>query len=386
MAGVRIGIPKERRAGERRVAASVDMVKKLSAMGVSVAIESGAGKNAALSDAELADAGAEISGDVANVLGQSDVVLKVRGLLGAGDEGPDEVAMMNSGAVLVGLLDPYGERPRIDDYASRGITAFAMELIPRISRAQPMDALSSQSNIAGYKAAVVAATVFGRIFPMMMTAAGTIAPARVLVLGAGVAGLQAIATARRLGGVISAFDVRPAVKEQVKSLGARFIEVPTEEDEEGEDLGGYAKEMSADYQRRQADLIHETLKKTDIVITTALIPGKPAPRLITEAMLDDMRAGSVVVDLAVEAGGNCVGSQPNQTTTRGGVTIVGPVNLPAQVAIDTSALYARNLLSFLSLIINQENGELAIDWEDEIINGALLTRDGAVVHPNLVSD
>ena len=386
MAGVRIGIPKERRAGERRVAASVDMVKKLSAMGVSVAIESGAGKNAALSDAELADAGAEISGDVANVLGQSDVVLKVRGLLGAGDEGPDEVAMMNSGAVLVGLLDPYGERPRIDDYASRGITAFAMELIPRISRAQPMDALSSQSNIAGYKAAVVAATVFGRIFPMMMTAAGTIAPARVLVLGAGVAGLQAIATARRLGGVISAFDVRPAVKEQVKSLGARFIEVPTEEDEEGEDLGGYAKEMSADYQRRQADLIHETLKKTDIVITTALIPGKPAPRLITEAMLDDMRAGSVVVDLAVEAGGNCAGSQPNQTTTRGGVTIVGPVNLPAQVAIDTSALYARNLLSFLSLIINQENGELAIDWEDEIINGALLTRDGAVVHPNLVSD
>lgn len=283
-------------------------------------------------------------------------------------------------------MDPYGERPRIDDYASSGITAFAMELIPRISRAQPMDALSSQSNIAGYKAAVVAATVFGRIFPMMMTAAGTIVPARVLVLGAGVAGLQAIATARRLGGVISAFDVRPAVKEQVESLGARFIEVPTDEDEEGEDLGGYAKEMSADYQRRQADLIHETLKKTDIAITTALIPGKPAPRLITEAMLDDMRAGSVVVDLAVEAGGNCAGSKPNQTTTRGGVTIVGPVNLPAQVAIDTSALYARNLLSFLSLIINQENGELAIDWEDEIINGALLTRDGAVVHPNLVSD
>lgn len=386
MAGVRIGIPKERRAGEWRVAASVDMVKKLSAMGVSVTIESGAGTNAALSDAELADAGAEISGDVAKVLGHADVVLKVRGLLGAGDEGPDEVAMMNSGAVLVGLLDPYGERPRIDDYASSGITAFAMELIPRISRAQPMDALSSQSNIAGYKAAVVAATVFGRIFPMMMTAAGTIAPARVLVLGAGVAGLQAIATARRLGGVISAFDVRPAVKEQVESLGARFIEVPTDEDEEGEDLGGYAKEMSADYQRRQADLIHETLKKTDIAITTALIPGKPAPRLITEAMLDDMRAGSVVVDLAVEAGGNCAGSKPNQTTTRGGVTIVGPVNLPAQVAIDTSALYARNLLSFLSLIINQENGELAIDWEDEIINGALLTRDGAVVHPNLVSD
>ncbi len=386
MAGVRIGIPKERRAGERRVAVSVDMVKKLSAMGVSVAIESGAGTNAALSDAELADAGAEISGDVANVLGQADVVLKVRGLLGAGDEGPDEMAMMNSGGVLVGLLDPYGERPRIDDYASRGVTAFAMEFIPRISRAQPMDALSSQSNIAGYKAAVVAATVFGRIFPMMMTAAGTIAPARVLVLGAGVAGLQAIATARRLGGVISAFDVRPAVKEQVESLGARFIEVPTDEDEGGEDLGGYAKEMSADYQRRQADLIHETLKKTDIVITTALIPGKPAPRLITEAMLDDMRAGSVVVDLAVEAGGNCAGSQPNQTTTRGGVTIVGPVNLPAQVAIDTSALYARNLLSFLSLIINQENGELAIDWEDEIISGALLTRDGAVVHPNLVSD
>ena len=385
MAGVRISIPKERRAGERRIAASVDMVKKLSAMGVSVAIESGAGTNAALADAALAEAGAEISDDVAALLAGADVVLKVRGLLGGGDEEPDELAMMNSGAVLVGLLDPYGERPRIDDYASRGITAFSMEFIPRISRAQPMDALSSQSNIAGYKAAIEAAAAFGRIFPMMMTAAGTIAPARVLVLGAGVAGLQAIATARRLGGVISAFDVRPAVKEQVESLGARFIEVPAEKDEEGEDLGGYAKEMGAGYQRRQADLIHETLKKTDIVITTALIPGKPAPRLITEAMLNDMRAGSVVVDLAVGAGGNCAGSEPDQTTTYRGVTIVGPSNLPARVAVDTSALYARNLLSFLGLIINQENGELAIDWEDEIISGALLTRDGAVVHPNLVS-
>ena len=386
MAGVQIGIPKERRAGERRVAASVDMVKKLSAMNVSVTIESGAGEGAALADAALAEAGAEINHDAVAVLEKADVVLKVRGLLGAGDDGPDEVAMINPNAVLVGLLNPFGERERINDYASRGVTAFAMEFIPRISRAQPMDALSSQSNIAGYKAAIDAAAAFGRIFPMMMTAAGTIAPARVLVLGAGVAGLQAIATARRLGGVVSAFDVRPAVKEQVESLGAKFIEVSAEDSEDAESVGGYAKEMSAEYQRRQADLIHENLKKTDIVISTALIPGKPAPRLITEAMLDDMRAGSVVVDMAVVAGGNCAGSKPDQTTTHGGVTIIGPTNLPARAAVDTSALYARNLLSFLGLILNQETGELAIDWQDEIIGGALLTRDGAVVHPNLVSD
>ncbi len=388
MAPVRIGIPRERRAGEKRVAASPDMVKKLTGMGVAVAVESGAGAGALMSDQVLAEAGAEIVPNAKALYSDADLVLKVQRPLaahdGIGGEGKfDEVKQIRKDAILVGLLDPFADLASVGEYARRGLVSFAMELIPRISRAQAMDALSSQSNIAGYKAVIEAAAVFTRIFPMMMTAAGSIAPARVLVLGAGVAGLQAIATARRLGGVVSAFDVRPVTKEQVESLGAKFIEISGEES--GETAAGYAKEMSLDYQQRQSALIHETLKKTDIVIATALIPGKPVPRLISDEMLRDMRPGSVVVDLAAGAGGNCAGAEADRITRHHGVTIIGPTDLPSRVAIDTSSLYARNLLSFVGLLINPETGAFAIDWEDEIVKGALLTRGGEIVHPALKS-
>ncbi|MFQ5784220.1 MAG: Re/Si-specific NAD(P)(+) transhydrogenase subunit alpha [Alphaproteobacteria bacterium] len=379
---MRIGIPKERRAGEARVAGSPDMVKKLVAMGVEVVVETGAGTSAGVSDDDFAAAGATIAADAAALYGAADVVLKVRRPLRAG-EGADETAMMKPGALLIGLLEPLADRAQAQDYAARGLCAFAMELMPRISRAQSMDALSSQSNIAGYKAVIEAASAFGRVFPMMMTAAGTVPPARVLVLGAGVAGLQAIATARRLGAIVSAFDVRPAVREEVQSLGATFIEVPVEED--GATAGGYAREMSEDYKRRQSELVHETLKKQDIVITTALIPGKPAPLLITEEMVKDMKPGSVIVDMAAVAGGNCALSEPDETVEKHGVTILGPTNLPAEAATSTSALYARNLLNVLALIVDKENGTLAIDWDDEIVKNMTLTRDGEIVHPILAA-
>ncbi len=377
---MKVGIPKERRAGESRVAGSPEMVKKLVGQGLDVAVEAGAGLGANMADEEFAAAGAEIVKDAAALYGAADIVLKVQRPLGPGDE-IDEIAMMKKGAVLIGLLNPFGDRAMAKAYAAHELTAFAMEFIPRISRAQAMDALSSQSNIAGYKAVIDAAAAFGRVMPMMMTAAGTVPPARVLVLGAGVAGLQAIATAKRLGALVSASDVRPAVKQEVESLGATFLEV--ESDESGEAEGGYAKEMSEDYKRRQAELVRQTLAKTDIAITTALIPGRPAPRLITEPMIKDMKAGSVIVDMAVESGGNCALSEPGKTVEAYGVKIIGPVNLPSQVAAATSPLYARNLLSFLALLIDKESGALSIDWDDEIVKGALLTRDGAVVHPAL---
>jgi NAD(P) transhydrogenase subunit alpha len=376
---MKVGIPRERRAGEARVAGSPDMVKKLVAMGIEVAVEAGAGEGALISDDAFAAAGATIAPDAESVLRDADVVLKVRRPLTSAEGGPDEVAMMKEGAVLIGLLNPLADRDQVDAYAGRKLTAFAVELMPRISRAQAMDALTSQSNIAGYKAVIDAAAAFKRIFPMMMTAAGSIAPARVLVLGAGVAGLQALATARRLGAIVSAFDVRSAVKQEVESLGAKFIEVPAEETGGAE--GGYAKEMGEDYQRRQTELIHETLKKNDIVITTALIPGRPAPLLITEEMVRDMKLGSVIVDMAVEAGGNCALSERDKVVVKHGVTIMGRANLPAAQAADTSTLYARNLLNVLGLMYDQEAKTLAIDWEDEIVKGMLLTRDGEVVHP-----
>ncbi len=377
----------ERRASETRVAGSPDMVKKLVAMGVEVVVEAGAGNGAGLSDDDFTQAGATIAADASAISGAADFVLMVQrpigGTEGGTEGGTDEVAMMREGAVLIGLLNPLANREQANEYAARKLTAMAMEMIPRISRAQGMDALSSQSNIAGYKAVIEAASAFRRIFPMMMTAAGTAAPARVLVLGAGVAGLQAIATARRLGAIVSAFDVRPAVKQEVESLGASFIEVPS--DEEGATAGGYAKEMSEDYKRRQTELVHETLKKHDIVITTALIPGRPAPLLITEQMVKDMKAGSVIVDMAVEAGGNCELSEYDKTVEKHGVTIVGTANLPARVAGNTSMLYARNLLNVLTLLVDAETGALAIDWDDEIVKGMLLTRDGEVVHPALTA-
>ena len=377
---MKIAIPKERRPGEARVAASPDTVKKFAALGLEVVIETGAGDGVSIADAVFAEAGAAIADDEAAALGDADIVLKVqRPLFGDGEE-PDELSLMKQGCLLIGLLAPLANRADTDAYARHPVTAFAMELLPRITRAQSMDALSSQSNLTGYRAVLDAAFEFGRALPMMMTAAGTVAPARVVVFGAGVAGLQAIATAKRLGAIVSAFDVRAAVKEQVESLGATFIEVSPEEGEEGETAAGYAREMGEEYHRRQAKVIREILEKQDIAICTALIPGKPAPVLITEEMVKGMKPGSVIVDLAVEAGGNCEGSELGKVVKKHGVTIVGHANVPSRIAVDSSALYARNLLNFVTPLIDEETKTLKIDWEDEIIKGALLTRDGKIVH------
>jgi NAD(P) transhydrogenase subunit alpha len=380
---VKIAVPKEIRDGERRVAMSPEVVKKFVAKGAELVIQAGAGEAAGIPDKVFEEAGARIAPDAAAVYGEADLVFKVQRPMTQGEGGPEELDLMPSETVLIGLLAPFANRAQVEDYAQRGITAFAMELIPRISRAQSMDALSSQSTIAGYKAVLDAAAEFNRLMPMMMTAAGTIAPAKVLVLGAGVAGLQAIATSKRLGGVVSAFDVRPAVKEQVESLGAKFVEVEGAEGAETE--GGYAREMDEEYKRRQAGLIHETLKKTDIAISTALIPGKPAPLLITEEMVGDMRAGSVIVDLAVEGGGNCALTEKDRVVERDGVKIVGYANVPSRVPIDASALYAKNLYNLIAPMIDEETKSLKIDWEDEVIKGALLTRAGAVVNEALSS-
>ncbi len=383
---MKIAIPKERRPGEARVAASPDTVKKFAALGLEVVVETGAGAGVSIADAVFAEAGAAIADDEAAALGDADIVLKVQRPLFGGGEEPDELSLMKQGCLLIGLLAPLANRADADAYARQGVTAFAMELLPRITRAQSMDALSSQSNLAGYRAVLDAAYEFGRALPMMMTAAGTVAPARVVVFGAGVAGLQAIATARRLGAIVSAFDVRAAVKEQVESLGATFIEVPPEEGEEGETAAGYAREMGEEYQRRQAKVIREALEKQDIAICTALIPGRPAPVLITEEMVKGMKPGSVIVDLAVEAGGNCEGSELGEVVKKHGVTIVGHANVPSRIAVDSSALYARNLLNFVTPLIDEETKALKIDWEDEIIKGALLTRDGKVVHEALTKE
>ena len=379
---MKIAIPKERREGERRVAASPQAVGKFVALGVEVTVEAGAGEASAIGDAAFAEAGAAVAATADETWNGADAVLKVARPMTA-EEGEDEMARLAGGQVLVALLAPLQHRDRVRDYAARGVTAFAMELVPRISRAQGMDALSSQSNLAGYKAVLDAAAEFGKVIPMMMTAAGTIAPAKVLVLGAGVAGLQAVATARRLGAVVSAFDVRPAVKEQVESLGAKFIEVPDEEAEKAETAGGYAREMGEDYRRRQSELIHETLKSHDIAICTALIPGRPAPVLIPAAAVADMKPGSVIVDLATESGGNCELSRHGEVVRENGVAIVGHANVPSRVAVDASALYARNLFNFVSPMIDGAAGSLKIDWEDEVVTGACVTRDGAVVHPML---
>jgi NAD(P) transhydrogenase subunit alpha len=379
---MKIAIPKERRPGESRVAATPDTVKKLIALGAEVMVEQGAGAGSSIPDQLYRDAGAAVVPDANALLSGADVVLKVQRPMSAA-EGSDELAAVKPGALLIGMLTPFANRDQVADYAKRKIDAFSMELLPRITRAQSMDVLSSQSNLAGYKAVVDAASEFGRVFPMMMTAAGTVPPARVLVLGAGVAGLQAIATAKRLGAIVSAFDVRPAVKEQVESLGASFVMVESEETASAETKGGYAKEMSEDYKRKQADKIAETLKKQDIAICTALIPGKRAPVLITEAMVKDMKPGSVIVDLAVESGGNCEGSELGQVVVKHGVKIVGHANVPSRVAVDASALYARNLLQFVALLIDKDSKQLKINWEDEIVRGTCLTRGGAVVHPAL---
>jgi NAD(P) transhydrogenase subunit alpha len=379
---MKIAIPKERRANEARVAASPDTIKKFVGMGFDVIVESGAGEGASISDDTFVAAGAVIAADEASALQDADIVLKVQRPLTA-EEGLDELALLKKGAILIGHLAALQNKPQTEAYAKAGVTAFALELLPRISRAQNMDILSSQSNLAGYKAVLDAAAEYGRAFPMMMTAAGTVPPAKVLVLGAGVAGLQAIATAKRLGAVVYAFDVRPAVKEQVESLGGKFVEVDADAARDAETAGGYAKEMGEDYKRKQSEKIAETLKKTDIAISTALIPGKPAPVLITEDMVKDMRKGSVIVDLAVEAGGNCPLSEFGKVVVKHGVILVGHANVPARLAADSSLLFAKNLLNFLSLSYSKDSNGIAINWDDEIIKGTALTRDGQVVHPAL---
>ncbi len=382
---MKLAIVKERRAGELRVAASPDTVKRLKGLGLEIAIEAGAGAGACFTDKAYEDAGAVILGDAAAALADADIVLKVQRPLSAAEGGPDELSLMKKGAALIGLLAPYQNRDQLRAYAERGIMAFAMELVPRISRAQSMDVLSSQANLAGYRAVLDGATEFGHALPMMMTAAGTVPPARVMIFGVGVAGLQAIATAKRLGAIVSATDVRPATKEQVESLGGTFVAVMDEEFQQAQTAGGYAKEMSESYKQKQAALIAETIKKQDIAICTALIPGRPAPVLISEEMVKSMKPGSVIVDLAVEAGGNCPLSEPGKVVVKHGVTLVGHLNVPSRIAVDASALYSKNLLNFLTLMIDKDTKLLKIDANDEIVKGTLLTRDGAVVHSAFVS-
>jgi len=370
-----IGIPAETRGEETRVAATPETVKKFTAKGLHVVlVQSGAGAGASIPDEEYRAAGASIVTDPAELYGQSQIVLKVRA------PEASELALMRKDAVLVGLLSPH-QAEGIEALAAHGITAFSMEKLPRISRAQSMDVLSSQANIAGYKAVIMAANIYQKFFPMLMTAAGTVKAARVLVLGAGVAGLQAIATAKRLGAVIEAFDVRPAAKEQVESLGAKFVEVPLSDEEkaQAETAGGYAREMSEDYKRRQGELVHQRASAADIVITTALIPGRPAPVLIREETVQAMKPGSVIVDLAVEAGGNCPLSELNKVVVKHGVHLVGIANLPGLVAADSSALYARNLMNFLNLMLDAKTGELNVNREDEIIAGTLVCVNGEVI-------
>jgi NAD(P) transhydrogenase subunit alpha len=375
---MKLAIPKERRPGEARVAATPDTVKKLKQLGLEVTVEAGAGTAAAIPDRAFEAAGAAIAPDERAALADADIVFKVQRPL------PEEVGLMKKGAVLIAALSALTQRDEVGAYASAGLTAFAMELVPRITRAQSMDILSSQANLAGYRAVLEAAHEYGHAFPMMMTAAGTVAPARVFVMGVGVAGLQAIATARRLGAVVSATDVRPATKEQVESLGAKFVMVEDEETKAAETSGGYAREMSDAYKKKQAVLIAETIGKQDIVVTTALIPGRKAPVLVSEEMVATMKPGSVIVDLAVEQGGNCPLSKPDQVvTTANGVKIVGYGNLPSRIAVDASALYARNLLNFVTPLIEKGGGAMKIDAADEIVAGTLVTRDGAIVHPQL---
>ncbi len=370
-----IGIPAEIRSGEARVAATPETVKKFTAKGVhKVSVQSGAGAGASIPDSAYQEAGATIVTDVAELYKQSEIVLKVR------SPEASELTMMRKDAVLVGLLSPH-QKEGIEALAHYGLTAFAMEKLPRISRAQSMDVLSSQANIAGYKAVIMAANVYQKFFPMLMTAAGTVKAARVLVLGAGVAGLQAIATAKRLGAVVEAFDVRPAAKEQVESLGAKFVEVPLSDEEKtkAETAGGYATEMSEDYKRRQGELVHERAIAADIIITTALIPGRPAPILIKEETVRAMKPGSVILDMAVEAGGNCPLSELNKTVVKHGVHLIGIANIPGLVAADSSTLYARNLMNFLNLMLDPTSGELKIDRNDEIIAGTLVCTQGEII-------
>ena len=372
---MRIAVARETDTGEPRVAATPETVKKFKALGADVAVTRGAGNASGIPDADYEAAGATIGEDVTK---DADIVLKVR------RPAPNEFAAYKKGALVVAIMDPYGNEAALKQMADAGLVAFAMELMPRITRAQSMDVLSSQANLAGYRAVIDGAAEYGRALPMMMTAAGTVPAAKVFVMGVGVAGLQAIATARRLGAIVTATDVRPATKEQVESLGAKFLAVEDEEFKNAQTAAGYAKPMSAEYQAKQAALTAEHIKKQDIVITTALIPGRPAPRLITAAMVASMRPGSVIIDLAVERGGNVEGAKAGEIVQAGPAKIVGYLNVAGRLAASASALYAKNLLTFVETLIDKKEKVLAINWDDEIVKGTALTRDGAIIHPSFM--
>jgi len=373
---MRLAVLKERRVPETRVAATPETIKRLIGLGLTVAVETGAGAATSIPDSEFAAAGAEIAADPAAALAGAGVVFAVQAPL------PAERALIPHGALLICTAGAFSDPDLVPSLAAAGIDTAAMELLPRITRAQSMDVLSSQANLAGYRAVIDASAEYGRAFPMMMTAAGTVPAARVFIMGVGVAGLQAIATARRLGAVVTATDVRPATKEQVESLGAKFLAVEDEEFKNAQTAGGYAKEMSKEYQAKQAALVAEHIKKQDVVITTALIPGRPAPKLVSKDMVASMKPGSVLVDLAVERGGNVEGAVAGHVVDVGGVKIVGFTNVAGRLAASASALYAKNLLTFLEILIDKKEKKLAVNWDDEIVKATALTRDGAVVHPN----
>jgi len=373
---MRIAVAREADPIESRVAATPETVKKMMGLGAEVRVEPGAGLKSGIPDGEFAAVGATIAGDACK---DADVVLKVRRPTAS------ELSGYKKGALVMALMEPYGQDAALRELADAGIVAFAMELMPRITRAQTMDVLSSQANLAGYRAVIDAAAEYGRVLPMMMTAAGTVPAARIFVMGAGVAGLQAIATARRLGAIVTGTDVRPAAKEQVESLGAKFIAVEDEEFKQAETAAGYAKEMSKEYQAKQAALVADHIKKQDIVITTALIPGRPAPRLISADMVASMRPGSVIVDLAVERGGNCELARPGEVVTVNDVRIIGHLNVPGRVAASSSSLYARNLFAFLEVLVDKKQKALAVNWDDEIVKGTALTRNGAIIHPSFAA-
>lgn len=374
---MRIAVLSETDPAEPRVAAVPETVKKFIGLGADVTVQSGAGLKAGVLDVEYEAAGASIVGSAADAVSSADLVLKVR------RPSPEEIGLLKRGASVVAIMDPYGHEAELGAMAEAGLDTFAMELMPRITRAQVMDVLSSQANLAGYRAVIDGAAEYGRAMPMMMTAAGTVPAARVFVMGVGVAGLQAIATARRMGAVVTATDVRPATKEQVESLGAKFVAVEDEEFKQAETSGGYAKEMSAEYKKKQADLVTTHIAKQDIVITTALIPGRPAPQLVSEAMVASMKPGSVLVDLAIERGGNVEGAKSGEVvTTEKGVKIVGHLNVPGRLAATASSLYARNLYAFVETLIDKEAKTLAVKWDDELVKATNLTRDGQVSHPS----
>ena len=370
---MRIAVPRETDGGEPRVAATPETIKKLKSFGAEVAVAPGAGIASGIPDAEFEAVGARIADGVTK---DADIVLKVR------RPAANELADYKKGALVIAIMDPYGNEAALKQMASAGVSSFAMELMPRITRAQSMDVLSSQANLAGYRAVIDAAEEYGRALPMMMTAAGTVPAAKVFIMGVGVAGLQAIATARRLGAIVTATDVRPATKEQVESLGAKFVAVEDEEFKQAETAAGYAKEMSKEYQAKQAALVADHIKKQDIVITTALIPGRPAPKLVSADMVKSMKPGSVLVDLAVERGGNVEGARPGEVVEIDGIKIVGYTNVAGRVAQSASSLYARNLFNFIETMVDKPNKALAVNWDDELVKATALTKDGAVIHPN----